>query len=352
MAVFNAEKYLSLAIDSILNQTHADFELLIVNDGSTDASGEIISSYKDSRIRCVTNETNLNLCCSLAKGMSLAQGEFIARMDSDDIAHPERIQKQVAVMRACPDLNLLGTNVRWIDENNNVLGRPQCIIDPVDLRWNMFFRNCFNHPTVMIRKSALERNGLNYGTIPEAIAAFLPKELKGIGDEDYLLFGLISLHGKVGNLNETLLDYRIHEKSLTASFREKQNQQTKCIASALRMIYIQHSDNRAPVSNARELLIVEERLPAGLRQIKAISKKMLREFPYPAAQRRIKALCRLQYAILAQSQQNFLKRALVGLSFVLSLRTLRKTDFPTLLKYVFGAKLASIYKRNLRSRRI
>jgi Glycosyl transferase family 2 len=352
MPVFNAEKYLFAAIDSILNQSYTQFELLIINDGSTDASGEIIASYRDNRVRCVTNEANLNLCRSLSKGVSLARGEFIARMDADDIAHPERLEKQLAIMRACPDLNLLGTNVRWIDQNANVVGHSQGISDPVDLRWNMFFRNCFNHPTVMIRKSALERSGLNYGVIPDAIAAYLPERLGGIGDEDYLLFGLLCLHGKVGNLDEVLLDYRIHGESLTALFPEKQNEQTERIASALRAIYTQHCDNRGSISNGSRVPIIDVGLPTESRQINAIAQKMLHEFPYPAAQRRIETQCRLQCALSVQGQQNLLRRVLVGLSFFLSLAPLRKTDFPLLLKYVFGAKLASIYRRHLRLRRM
>lgn len=122
MAAYNAERFLPAAIDSILNQSFSEFELLIINDGSTDASGDIISSYRDDRIRCVTNEKNLNLCLSLAKGVMLARGDFIARMDADDIAHPTRLEKQLTAMWAQPDLDLLGTNVRWIDENDKVIG--------------------------------------------------------------------------------------------------------------------------------------------------------------------------------------------------------------------------------------
>ena len=145
---------------------------------SFDASEKIINSYKDDRIRYVKNEVNMNLCRSLAKGVMLSRGEFIARMDADDISYSDRLEKQLSVMKARPELNLLGANVRWINQNNKVIGNPQCISDPVDLRWNMFFRNCFNHPTVMIRKSALLNNGLNYGAIPEGAEIFLPEKLK------------------------------------------------------------------------------------------------------------------------------------------------------------------------------
>jgi glycosyltransferase involved in cell wall biosynthesis len=350
MAVYNAENYLSAAINSILNQSYTEFELLIINDASTDASAEIIASYQDNRIRCITNDTNLNLCRSLAKGISLARGEFIARMDADDIAHPMRLEKQLAAMLACPELDLLGANVRWIDQSNNVIRHPKIISNPVDLRWNLFFKNCFNHPTVMIRKSALDRSGLNYGVIPDEIAAHFPEGLGGIGDEDYLLFGLLSLCGTVGNLDTTLLDYRIHRKSLTALFSEKQKEQTKRIAGALRSIYLHHSDTLGIVSNELKFPKLGLDRLSELHEINAIAQKMLHDFRDPVAHRRINIHLRLQRAILTQDTQGFLKRALVTLRIVFNWEALRWTDLPILLKYVFGARVIGFYTRHLRLR--
>ena len=95
MAVYNGEKYLCEAIESMLNQTYTNFEFLIINDGSTDTTEEIILSYKDERIRYIKNEQNLKLIASLNKGLVLANGKYIARMDADDISMLERLEKQV-----------------------------------------------------------------------------------------------------------------------------------------------------------------------------------------------------------------------------------------------------------------
>ena len=130
-------------------------------------------------------------------------------------------------MRLRPNLNLLGTNVRWIDETGSVVRHPRLICNPVEIQWNMFFRNCFNHPSVMIRRAALTTARLNYGVLPEVASRGNLIELLGVGDEDYMLFGLLSLYGEVENINERLLDYRVHNKSLTAVFREQQGLQTE-----------------------------------------------------------------------------------------------------------------------------
>jgi glycosyltransferase involved in cell wall biosynthesis len=350
MAAYNAEKFLKEAIDSILNQSISEFELLVINDGSVDTTGEIIASYRDDRIRCVTNERNLNLCHSLAKGVMLARGDFIARMDADDIAHPTRLEKQLAVMLAEPDLDLLGANVRWIDDRGRVIGHPRIIADPIDLKWKMFFRNCFNHPTVMIRKSALLRNRLNYGEIPDSIAEFLPERVDGIGDEDYLLFGQLCLHGKSKNLDEVLLDYRIHGNSLTALFSQKQSEQTKRISSALRAMYLRQASNPGADNKRFEFT------PPGMgsavvqKQINAIAQKMRQECLESGVQHQIETQRRLQCAISDQGRQSVWKRIMVGLGLVLSPSPLKMADFPLLLRYVFGDKLVGFYKRHARIR--
>lgn len=350
MAAYNAEKFLNEAIDSILNQSISEFELLIINDGSTDTTGEIIASYKDDRIRCVTNERNMNLCRSLAKGVMLARGDFIARMDADDIAHPTRLEKQLTEMLADPDLDLLGGSVRWIDECGKVIGHPRVITDPVDLKWKIFFRNCFNHPTVMIRKSALLRRSLNYGAIPDSIAAFIPERVAGIGDEDYLLFGQLCVHGKAKNLNDVLLDYRIHGNSLTAHFSQKQSDQTKRIAGALRALYLQQASSTGEENQDFELTPLGIGSALVQKQINAIAQKMRREYRELGAQRQIETHRRLQFAISDQGRQRMWKRVIVALSLVLNPAPLKMTDFPHLLRYVFGDRLAGFYKRHLRLR--
>src|ERR1017187_7276972 len=109
MPVYNAAPFLREAIDSILNQTFKNFELLIINDGSTDNCEEIILTYKDPRIRYIKNETNIKLISTLNKGIKLSKGKYIVRMDADDISFPDRIEKQVNYMETNPAIALCGT---------------------------------------------------------------------------------------------------------------------------------------------------------------------------------------------------------------------------------------------------
>ena len=124
MPAYNAEKYIGEAIESILNQTLKDFELIIVNDASTDSTGNIIKSYaeKDSRIVVLVNENNLNIAGSLNRGISVAKGTFIARMDADDIALPERLEMQAKVMSENPQVAVVGNDIQLINESGVVIG--------------------------------------------------------------------------------------------------------------------------------------------------------------------------------------------------------------------------------------
>lgn len=115
MSVYNGEKYLPETIDSILNQTFKDFEFIIINDGSTDKTAKILTSYDDPRIR-IFNQENMGLTKSLNRAISLAKGEYIARMDADDISYPERLKKQVDYLNKNPDIGLVGSKYIRIDK--------------------------------------------------------------------------------------------------------------------------------------------------------------------------------------------------------------------------------------------
>ena len=117
MPVYNGEKYLNQAIDSILTQTFSDFEFLIIEDGSTDQSAEIIKSYSDSRIKLVCNDKNLKLAATLDKGLELSRGEYVARMDCDDISLRERLERQVEYLNSNNDICLVGSGFKLISDN-------------------------------------------------------------------------------------------------------------------------------------------------------------------------------------------------------------------------------------------
>ena len=118
MPVYNGEKYLKESIESILKQTFRDFEFLIINDTSTDESEKIIRSFKDSRIKLIKNEKNIGLTKSLNKGLDLAKGEYMARMDADDISLPKRLEIQVAFMDKNPKIGVIGAWAKVIGESN------------------------------------------------------------------------------------------------------------------------------------------------------------------------------------------------------------------------------------------
>jgi len=120
MMVYNAERYLRQAIDSVLNQTFTDFELLFLDDASTDRSLEIIQSYSDPRIRLIRNENNRGVAYSRSKALPLARGEYVAVLDADDVALPERLQVQVSYLDSHPDICLVGSSCQVIEEDGSV----------------------------------------------------------------------------------------------------------------------------------------------------------------------------------------------------------------------------------------
>jgi glycosyltransferase involved in cell wall biosynthesis len=199
MAVYNGEKYLREAVESILGQTLADLEFIIVDDGSTDRSAEIVNSYGDPRIHFLVNGTNLGLMLSLNRGIDAARGEYIARMDCDDVSLPERLARQVAFMESRPEVVASGTWARDMDEEGRIIGPRQV---PVGARMDYdFWRpSPLIHPTAMIRASQL--GGTRYD--PEAPHA-----------EDYDLWLRLKKRHRIDNLPEYLLLYRVHDESVT-----------------------------------------------------------------------------------------------------------------------------------------
>lgn len=202
MSVYNGEKFLKESVLSILNQTYADFEFIIINDGSTDLSLEILRGFeeKDKRIRLISRE-NKGLTPSLNEGIKLAQGEYIARMDSDDISMPERFEKQITFLEKNKDIALCGTWAINIDENGNEIGEYKTPITNKEIKKNILFHNPFIHPSVMIRKEIVNNIGLYNEKIKYA--------------QDYEYWLRMIKKNKVANLDDFLIKYRIAKKSMT-----------------------------------------------------------------------------------------------------------------------------------------
>ena len=211
MPIYNAERYVAGAISSILAQTFRDFEFIIVDDGSTDQSLEIVRRFarSDSRIR-VLSRPNTGIVGALNDGLSLARGELIARMDADDVAYPQRLQRQVAYLSDHPECVAVGALVRCIDSD----GQPANIyfnlpLDHagIDSGWLMRgIGGAISHPTALLRMTALER----IGGYRDVLAA-----------EDADLFIRLAEVGRLANVPEILLDYRVHAESITHKMRAK-----------------------------------------------------------------------------------------------------------------------------------
>ena len=195
MPVYNGEPYLHEAIDSILQQSFADFEFLIIDDGSTDRSAAIVESYDDPRIRLVSNERNLGLVLTLNRGLELCRGEYIARMDSDDIALPSRLRKQLDFLDKNPEIGLCGTWSRRFHGGHHHLFTPPT--EDTAIRFQLIFDNVFYHNTIMMRRQFLHEYGLTYD------ASFQHAE-------DYEFWVRCSKYTKVANLPEILVLYRFH----------------------------------------------------------------------------------------------------------------------------------------------
>ena len=159
MPAYNAARFLRVAIDSILCQTFTDFELIIINDGSTDNTEEIIRSYTDPRIVYIKNEINLKLIKTLNKGIDAAKGEFIARMDSDDQARPTLFETELAEFKKHPEAGIVNTLTWHMNEKGEVLKRNRTIIklSPQAMPIICTFRNMISHPGVMVRSELMKK---------------------------------------------------------------------------------------------------------------------------------------------------------------------------------------------------
>ena len=161
MSAYNTEEFVAEAVESVLQQSFREFELLIFDDKSTDSSLNILQSFKDPRIRLVKNDENLGLTRNLIQGMHMARGEFVARMDADDICLPHRLAVQVSYMKKHSDISVLGSAVTFFDESGweFIAHQPT---EHDDIKCTLFFGFTMLHPSVMIRKSDFEKHGLNY----------------------------------------------------------------------------------------------------------------------------------------------------------------------------------------------
>lgn len=208
MAVYNGAPFIEESVGNILAQKFTDFELIVVDDGSTDRSVELLRTFGDRRIRIVQNERNRGLAASLNRGIALACGEYIARHDVDDRSAPDRFAKQVAFLHAHPEVVLLGTGFSSIDANGKVLERIELPTRHHDILWHMCWYCPFAHTSVMWRRADVSER---FGGYDESLEY----------SEDFDLWRRISASAPVANLPEALVDVRIHDTSMTATYEER-----------------------------------------------------------------------------------------------------------------------------------
>jgi glycosyltransferase involved in cell wall biosynthesis len=198
MPVYNCEAYLPAALESILCQTCADFELLAIDDGSRDGSRSILEQYsqRDERLKAIFQE-HAGLVASLNRGLAMAQGEYLARMDGDDVALPNRFSLQLEAMQSDPSLAIIGSAIQLIDERGAPLRLDRYPLHDTAIRWQLLFHCPFAHPAVMLRAAVLRRWNLRYDT--QASQA-----------EDYRLWSRLLSYARGANHPEPLLQRRLH----------------------------------------------------------------------------------------------------------------------------------------------
>lgn len=211
MPSYESAPYLRSAVESVLQQTERDIELIIVQDmGARDGTDAILNELDDRRVKVVRNDTPLGLARSLNRGFAMARGEYVARMDADDISMPDRLEKQAKYLDGNPSVGVVGSAVRHMDEKGLQIGMRRYHTSPGLVLWNMHFDCAMCHPSTMFRRSVFEETG---GYSPAAK-----------NWEDYELWTRIMRHYSMNNVPDILLDYRIHDSAVSVQKRDEQRQ--------------------------------------------------------------------------------------------------------------------------------
>ncbi|MFT4659776.1 MAG: glycosyltransferase involved in cell wall biosynthesis [Patiriisocius sp.] len=211
MPAFNADKYISSAIESIIQQSYNNWELIVVDDGSTDKTNEIVRTYmtKDERIKLYVNNINRGLIFTRNRGLENANGKYIANLDSDDISLTSRLEEQVRFLEGNPDYVLLGSGSNLINSLGKKIGVIDRNIPNEHLKTLLLFSNYFINSSVLMRIDKLWN--LKYSNNYPL-------------SEDFNLFIELSNKGEIGNLNKSLINYRIHDHNISI---ERQDELSK-----------------------------------------------------------------------------------------------------------------------------
>jgi glycosyltransferase involved in cell wall biosynthesis len=235
MSVYNSADFLKEAIDSILNQTFSDFEFIIINDGSTDNSLNIIKSYNDKRIKLIDNVVNKGLIYSLNKGFDEAIGKYIARMDADDISELDRLKKQFDFLELNENIGVLGGD--YISFSNKHSKRLHSIVNSNEIKTFLLFSATMCHPTLMIRKNILVDNQFKYSETAKHV-------------EDYDLWTKLVLKTDFENLPDVLLKYRDHVNQVSHANNDTQLKNSNTIReNYLKCLGFQFTEKELAIHN-------------------------------------------------------------------------------------------------------
>lgn len=227
LPTYNREKMLPNALDSILNQTFPDFELIVINDGSTDNTQKILEEYaaKDKRIKIINHEKNKGIVWGLNEGLEQAKGEYIARMDDDDISYPKRFEIQLAYMQEHPDVAIVGT---WVSTSNDKTAADSWWKETKSelIKIKMLLGiNPLAHPTFMMRRSFLKNHHIQYKD-------------KYLATEDFhLLADVMLAGGKLENIPKTLLYLRKHRSNSQQYYHFQEENRKRCLKDYLKLIF-------------------------------------------------------------------------------------------------------------------
>lgn len=215
--VYNSGKFLKEGMQSLLRQTVSDFEILALDDASTDSSIAILEEINDPRIQIIRQTQNLGVTANLNSGIPLAKGKFIARMDADDLSHPKRFQKQLELFSQFPDLGMCGTWAKTIGQKEQTFRYP---CSPQEIQCALLLFNPIAHSSVMIRADLLRKFQLTYSTDYKSA-------------QDYELWNRISKVSTIRNIPEPLISYRIHDGQVSHDKAVKQSQFARSIRASL-----------------------------------------------------------------------------------------------------------------------
>jgi len=208
LPVYNAEKYLDESLGSVLNQTFRDFEVLAIDDGSSDNSLSklTLAAENDSRIRIIKNEKNLGLVDTLNKGIDTANGQYIVRMDADDICMPIRFERQVLYMDSKPNIGIAGSWVNFFEKSNYIVKVPET---HEQIKARLLFRSPIIHPSTIMRTETLSKHSIKF------------RKEYAVG-EDYAFWVEALDYTEIANIPEVLLKFRISDDSFTIRKRSKE----------------------------------------------------------------------------------------------------------------------------------